>query len=384
MGYPQGEVGLSAPSEGGINGDNFRMKRLLIWAAALSFFTGAHALTTGPSQQGAVAYPPSCLAWPIWYDLPSGPTWSRSTLLAVLDRTTLQQVGHESVDFTFWRVPCDGGRSAVMLRISRAPAPNLNRLVQFPPVPGLAIRQGSITHVVRLAEEPNTQNSSLVPGSLISGGVTLVLEHFFRIDPINGGALKPGGGSQGLSDPYIDFNQALDVTIPAAPDIGLSPIPPPLSIPAYDPSQYPAASMPLPVTGYNAGSYFDPAHPGEGMLVGVMGDLAGDFMLPKRVITLAWFTYDQGGRPFWLYGSAVFDPGARGVTVPLGYYANGGFAGASTAGRLPWGTVTVSFPDCTAMRFTYAANANLPAPVPSGSGDRTWARLTQENGLSCR
>ena len=174
--------------------------------------------------------------------------------------------------------------------ISRAPGANLNRLVQFPPVPGLAIRQGSITHVVRLAEEPNTQNSSLVPGSFISGSVTLVLEHFFRVESDNGGALKPGGGSQGISDPYIDFNQALDVTIPAAPDIGLSPIPPPLSIPAYDPSQYPTASGPLPVTGYNAGSYFDPAHPGEGMLVGVKGDLVGDFQQPLRAITLAWLT----------------------------------------------------------------------------------------------
>jgi len=48
-----------------------------------------------------------------------------------------------------------------------------------------------------------------------------------------------------------------------------------------------------------------------------------------------------------------------------------------------WCTM-VTFPDCAAMRFSYAASANLPAPVPSGSGDRTWARLTQENGLSCR
>jgi len=358
------------------------MKRVLLWTAALSV-AGAQAITTGPIRPDNLAYPPSCLAWPIFGDLPIGPTWSRSTPVALVDRTTLQQVGHENVDFTFWRVPCDGGRSAVLLRISRAPAADRNRVVQFPPVPGLAVRQNSTTFLARLAEEPNTQNSSLVPGALIAVGVTVVLENFLRNDVLVGGALKPGV-SQGFADPYIDFNQALDLTIPAAPDIGLSPIPPPLSIPAYDPSQYPNASAPLPITGYNAGSYFDPAHPGEGMLVGVMGDLAGDFMQRRSVITLAWFTYDQAGRPFWLYGNAGFTPGAREVSVALGYYANGGFAGASTGGRSPWGTVMVTFPDCAAMRFSYAASANLPAPVPSGSGDRTWARLTQENGLSCR
>jgi hypothetical protein len=36
------------------------------------------------------------------------------------------------------------------------------------------------------------------------------------------------------------------------------------------------------------------------------------------------------------------------------------------------------------MQFTYAANAGLPAGVPSGSGSKTWTRATQLNGLTCQ
>ena len=90
----------------------------------------------------------------------------------------------------------------------------------------------------------------------------------------------------------------------------ISPIAPPLSIPAYDASQYAAASSPLPITGYNAGSYYDPAHDGEGFIVDIMGNFAGEFGEPLRTMNLAWFTYDQAGRPYWIWGTKTFSPGA--------------------------------------------------------------------------
>ena len=359
------------------------MRKLLLLGALAALATSAHAMTTGPTQHGTAAYPPSCLAWPIFNDQPSGPTYSRSTTLPVVDRATLQPVGFEPVDFTFWRVRCDGGRSAMMLRIARAAnVDRINRAVQFPSVPGLAARQGSFSGMVRLAQEPNAQDSSLAPGALIPYGVTLVLEHFYRNDGTGGGALKPDV-SQSYLDPYFDFNQALDITVPAPAGI-LAPPPPPLSIPAYDPSAYTAS--PLPVTGYNAGTYYDAAHSGEGIIVDVMGGLVGDFMLPQRALTLAWFTYDRDGRPFWLFGTKIFLPGAKTVEVPMIYLANGSFAGGSSAQatRSAWGTVTVGFPNCGSISLRYAANANLPAPVPGGSGERVWSRLTEQNGLSCR
>lgn len=49
----------------------------------------------------------------------------------------------------------------------------------------------------------------------------------------------------------------------------------------------------------------------------------------------------------------------------------------------PWGSITLSFPDCASMRFTYEARAAVP-PVPRGTGERAWTRLTGANGLACR
>ena len=345
---------------------------------------GSHATTTGPNSQSNVAYPPSCLAWTVVRDEPSGPSYSRSTSLAVLDQETLQPLGYEPVVFTFWRVACSGGRSALLLRISRDSNADLTKVVQFPLIPGLAAKQGSQSGLVRLTQEPSTFESHLAPGALIAREVTVVVENFFRHYRFDWGASIPGV-SEADSDRFWIFDNALEITIPNPSTGGVSP-PLVVSIPAYDKSQYPAASQPLPITGYNAGSYFDPAHSGEGIIVDVTSDLPGPFGLIQRGITLAWFTYDQTGRPFWIYGTKIFTPGVRSADVLMSYFANGSFAGGSSAQatRSPWGTVTVAFPDCASMFFSYAASANPPAPVPSGSGERRWARLSQENGLRCQ
>src|SRR5258706_16311839 len=81
------------------------MKRPLLLSIAL-FMAGSHATTTGPSSQSNVAYPPSCLAFSVARDEPSGPTYSRSTSLAAFDEETMQPLGYEPVVFTFWRVAC--------------------------------------------------------------------------------------------------------------------------------------------------------------------------------------------------------------------------------------------------------------------------------------
>ena len=343
---------------------------------------GVNAVTTGPAGSPVPAYPPSCLAWPLLFDVPSGPTFSRTTSFALVDRATLQPLGYEPVELTFWRVACAGGRPALMLKISRRGEPgDRSRVVQFPNVPGLVARQGSKTGTLRLAQEPNTAHSAIQPGALIPYDVTLVVEHFYRTDAFLGGALTPGA-MQRFLDPYFDFAQALEITIPNPSNAASPPIV--VSIPDYDPRLYVAASRSLPASGYHAGSYLDAQHPGEGMIVDVMGGLVGDFMLALKAINLAWFTYDQAGRPFWLHGTATFLPGALEVTVPMDYFANGSFAGTAAPGtRARWGTVTVSFPDCTSMRLRYAANPNLPAPVPTGTGERAWGRMTQQDGLSC-
>ena len=230
---------------------------------------------------------------------------------------------------------------------------------------------------MRLAQEPNTLTSSLQPGALITSPVTLVLENA----PQNS-ALPPG-----VQPRHFDFDQAIDIRLPNAAAFGLNPQPPAVvaSIPAYDRSQYPSASLPMPITGYNVGNYYDPAHNGEGMIVEV-GDVSDPLVPGLRFVNVAWYTYDNGGIPFWIFGTARTEPGLFIVQVPMVYLSGGGFAGAfgSSATQHPWGTVTIAFPDCGTVEFTYAASAGLPAPIPSGSGTRTWMRLTQENGLSCR
>ena len=354
------------------------MRTALLFLLA-GFLSAAQARTEGPISYPGLSYPTSCLAWPVFYDMPSGPTVTRTTTLAVVDRATGQAQGFEPVTFTFWRVPCNAGRSALLMRITRAGG-NLNRVLQWPTLYGLTARQGTTSGLVRLSQHPNSPEAVLPPGALIPVALTVTVENFYHYEGINGGAVLPG--APGDSGPYFDFNQALEITIPD-PSALVSAPPLVVSIPAYDPALYPAASLPLFITGHNAGSYFDPAHPGEGMFVGVTTDQVGDFMLLKRSITVAWFTYGRDGRPFWLYGNLQFTPGIREATVPLTYAANGGFAGAATGTRSPWGTLVVSFPDCGTMRFSYSANANLPDPVPTGSGQRSWARLTAENGLDC-
>src|SRR5258706_2398347 len=135
--------------------------RSLLASILILFSVDAFAVTTGPNAGGNKSYAPSCLAYPTEFDMPSGPTYSHAATFDVLDRATLQRVGFETVDFTFWRVACANGRSALLLRISRAANADGNRAVQFPPVSGLGVSQGSLSGWARLAQEPNTYASNL-------------------------------------------------------------------------------------------------------------------------------------------------------------------------------------------------------------------------------
>jgi hypothetical protein len=238
---------------------------------------------------------------------------------------------------------------------------------------------------VRLAQEPNTRTASIQPGALIDSAITLVVENVAQ-DADFPGIRVPSALPAGVQGSTFDFNAALDVVIPNAEAAGLSPPPPALvlSIPAYDASAYPEASAPLPISGYDAGNYFDPAHAGEGIIVEV-GDRGPTADEPSRYVSLAWFTYDATGRPFWLFGVAPFVPGVRAVSVPMASFGGGGFAGdfGAASSQAPWGTVSIAFPDCTSMHFEYAARPGLPSPVPGGAGERTWVRVTGTNGLAC-
>ncbi|HJU24412.1 MAG TPA: hypothetical protein VJ891_18065 [Casimicrobiaceae bacterium] len=345
----------------------------------------AVAVTSGPVTPIVRAYPPSCLSAPLT-DLPSGPTYVQPTMLASLARDTLEFSGFEAVDFIFWRVACEGGKSALLLRISRVLNADPSRVVEFPAQYGILARQGAAEGSIRLAQEPNTRDSTLLPGAIIETAITLVVDNVPQASDYPG-ILAPPALLPGVRGSRFDFNAAIEVTIPNSAADGIDPLPSPIvvSIPAYDASVYPDAGLPMPITGYNAGNYFDAAHAGEGIVVDVGDQSIVADMPPRRYTSVAWFSYDTNGKPFWLFGAATLSPGDRSVEVPLSYFNDGGFAGqfGASSTQSPWGSITLSFPDCTSMHFTYAARAGLAPPVPSGDGERSWTRLTGSNGLAC-
>ena len=327
------------------------MKRrlfLLPGLAWLGFATVAWSDSPGPVPSPWPAYPSSCLAYPL--PLSSGPTWS---VRAELETSSPVDM-HETVSFIFWRTPCSGGKSALLGQVIRDAA--FTNKVPAPILEGLEIGQGNLqNHAARIATEPNTVLSSVPRQQVVSSSLVFVFEND--------------------ATAAFDYSQAINLTILAAESEV------PVAIPAYDKSQYGNATLPLQLSGYLTGNWFDLAHGGEGAQVEI-GNGAGN----SRYIVFAWYTYDPTGIPFWLFGQGGFNAGDRSADVIVVYATGGGFAGnfGASATSASWGTLTVQFPDCNTMHFTYQANSGLPAGVPQGSGSRTWARLTGINGLNCQ
>ena len=325
------------------------MKRLLLLSviAWSGFANVAWSDSPGPVQSPWQAYPPSCLAYPL--PAPSGPTWSVPVVLETNGPTHHD----EAVEFVFWRTPCAGGKSALLGKLSRDPGSE-NKF-PAPVFSGLQVSQGNIqNHPARLATEPNTVLSNVPSDQAVSDNLVFVFEND--------------------ASASLDYSQAINLTINSMESPGT------VSIPAYDESLYATTDLPLQLSGYMTGNWFDPAHAGEGAQVEV-GAAAGT----SRYIIFAWYTYTPSGLPFWLFGQGAFNAGDRSANVSVAYATGGGFAGGGAgATNASWGTLTIEFPDCNTMHFTYQANGGLPAGVPQGSGSRTWTRLTNINGLSCQ
>jgi len=130
----------------------------------------------------------------------------------------------------------------------------------------------------------------------------------------------------------------------------------------------------LDVPGALAGSWFDPGHNGEGMLL--------DVSAPHSLF-LAWFTYDQQGGQQWLTASTEnFQGFGKPVTLEL-RRSHGGIFGPTfdpaAVSSERWGDLTLDFADCG--HFSAAYHSEL------GFGDATLAmqRLVASgvNGADC-
>ena len=330
------------------------MHRVIV--AALIVFcisaTAAYADSSGPTLNPYRAYPSSCLAYPL--PPPSGPQISANIVVSDVVGFGMPGVS-EFVTLIIWRAPCAGGKAALLGTFIRGSQhPHLD--AEFPRI-GIEGGNASVP-IVRVAYEPNTIVSTLYFGDPIFSGDSFVFENY--ADP----GVVP-----------IDFSSALHIAIDPGP--GNTNVF--LYLPAYDPSQYPTTALPMQISGYQSGNFSDPAG-GQGIQI----EVAETSVPGQRALVLAWYTYDASGTSYWLFNSTTFTAGARSVSLPLGYFVGGSFAGAAgSASASVWGNVSVSFPDCDHMIFSYQSISGLPAGVPVGSGSRTFTRVTSINGVTC-
>ncbi|MGB0134064.1 hypothetical protein [Dokdonella sp.] len=320
-----------------------------------------------PTPNPYNTYPPSCLADPL-PDVTSGPVYSTIANLAAYNSNDGSFV-LEGVTIRIWRVACSSStffNSATLMRIERQAQYEGDDEI-YPLFPGVNIKQSApgYTQLPRVALEPNTVVSDVLPDEPILYSTTYVLENYV-----------------GINADYFDYNLPFSVQFNNFElNNNLFFI---NNIPLYDPNNatYPAAFQNLPISGYLATAYYDPAASGEGIVMQVF-QRTGE--IDKFVLNFTWSAYDPSGLPFWLTGQVDIARGAKVATSPMAYVTGGGLGGNAGAADPPtiWGTATVSFPDCNSMTLQYASNPGLPAFVPQGSGTRNWIRLASLNGLPC-
>ena len=327
----------------------------------------------GTTQAGEIyanpfrAYPPSCLGDGLpfrTYPQSTGdPTPQQQSLTLPGDPGQCFGGGNaqecnysEPVTVTVWRVACPNNQTAVLVEIDRSQTNDGNTTL-YPTFPLVSITQGnSSLSPVRLVDDPNTFFANTSVNTALYRSDIYVLENYYN--------------DQTLQLDYAKaFVLSLDNTIT-------------FTFPDYNPSQYAAANQNLPISGYLSTNWFNPLESGEGMLTQIYDDY-NDTTGTKRTFTAAWYTFDPLGLPFWLYAQGSITIGDRAANnVQVFYASNGKFAGSGNATFTQWGTANFSFPDCDHMVFTYTGNADA-VNGPTGSGTRTWSRLTNINSLVC-
>ena len=312
------------------------------------------------------AYPPSCLESPMALGLyTSDPNALQAQIRLSGDPLgdAAEQAFSEVDTVTLFRVVCSSGKSATLLEIDRPSGHDANLYPTFPRV--TVPLNASTDFPIRLTDDPNTFFSATYALSPLFNSDVFVLENIY------------GGSVQ------LDYNQAftLDVDNLNTQDSNRFTSFP---LPVYNPAQYSDASLPLPISGYMSTNWTSPTQSGEGIVLQVYDD--GDSA--TRTLAFAWFTYDDNGLPFWLFGEAdafPIVPATRSVTATTAYFTGGTFAG-NLPGGVPhtiWGTVTFSFPDCAHMNISYNGNASA-VHGPTGSGSATFLRVASVNGLICQ
>jgi len=124
-----------------------------------------------------------------------------------------------------------------------------------------------------------------------------------------------------------------------------------------------------------SGTWFDARNPGQGILLEVIRGMDG-----RERLSMAWFTFDQGGRQLFLFGTG--DITGNSAVIPTSYSLGGGFlpdGRPENVRILPYGSVTFNFTNCNSGSVSYQTSVlNLPA-----SGVFNLSRLTSISDQSC-
>jgi len=310
------------------------------------------------------AYPPSCVNAPLgsglWQNDPNAQHKTITLSGDPLSADANERNYTEDVSVTLFRMSCSGGKSAMLMEIDRATGASTTL---YPVYPGIRVTQDTKQNVaVRTAADPNTFLSHTDAQMPLPNSGTFVFEAFY-----------PDANA-------IDYNKALTITLDnfiASSATRYTTV----TMAVYDPSQYPAAAATLPINGYMSSNWGNPNQSGEGIVVQVYDDR--DFA--TRTLVIAWFTYDDNGMPFWLYGQTTLPIGARLITTPIVYFSGGHFSGTLAAGvpHTNWGLATITFPDCGHMTVNYNGDASA-VHGPKGQGSITFVRVGDVNGLVCQ
>jgi hypothetical protein len=119
-----------------------------------------------------------------------------------------------------------------------------------------------------------------------------------------------------------------------------------------------------------SGSWFDPTHNGEGIIVEVLED---------GTAVVQWFTYDSEGGQMWIQGTGTFD--GQTLTVDnlftTGGTVWGGLYDPASIVVTAWGSLTMTFTGCGTATVDYQSTAGF------GNGTLNMQRITKLMGLEC-
>lgn len=120
-----------------------------------------------------------------------------------------------------------------------------------------------------------------------------------------------------------------------------------------------------------SGSFVDPAHNGEGIILQVIN---------ADTVLVQWFTYDDQGNQYWIQGIGTLSGDTITVAEALAFRgpSYGPNYDAADLEFIPWGTIMIEFNGCHGATFTYDSIV-----AGFGKGRQDMQRLTSLFGVDC-